>query len=275
MKTPGLVAAPRGTLQARERRLRAPAPERGQRARDGAGVSNRGVAGRDGQGARARASVHAGLASRDPRRAGDAPDRARPTAEADARKAALAATAAVSARTALIDRIDAQRDLNARFVSELQSAQQKLSDTVRPSRRTARPCPFVPSRVRSTGPPWDESRRGSAPDAGRDSAPPSRAAASRSPRPPARPWRRSTKARSRLPRRSAASARWSSSTMGRTPTRSTAICRRWPSQRERTSIGARAWDWSGSAPAGQPALYFEMRVDGKAVDPLQWLKPRY
>jgi murein hydrolase activator len=30
----------------------------------------------------------------------------------------------------------------------------------------------------------------------------------------------------------------------------------------------------GSGPKGQPSLYFEVRVDGKAVDPLQWLKPR-
>ena len=29
----------------------------------------------------------------------------------------------------------------------------------------------------------------------------------------------------------------------------------------------------GLAPAGPPALYFEMRIDGKSVDPLQWLKP--
>ena len=31
---------------------------------------------------------------------------------------------------------------------------------------------------------------------------------------------------------------------------------------------------SGSAPAGPPALYFEMRIDGRSVDPLQWLKAR-
>jgi murein hydrolase activator len=30
----------------------------------------------------------------------------------------------------------------------------------------------------------------------------------------------------------------------------------------------------GMAPAGAPALYFEMRIDGRSVDPVQWLKPR-
>ena len=29
---------------------------------------------------------------------------------------------------------------------------------------------------------------------------------------------------------------------------------------------------SGRSPSGNPALYFELRVDGKPVDPLQWLK---
>jgi septal ring factor EnvC (AmiA/AmiB activator) len=28
----------------------------------------------------------------------------------------------------------------------------------------------------------------------------------------------------------------------------------------------------GLATGGQPALYFELRVDGQPVDPLQWLK---
>jgi septal ring factor EnvC (AmiA/AmiB activator) len=28
----------------------------------------------------------------------------------------------------------------------------------------------------------------------------------------------------------------------------------------------------GSAPAGGSALYYEMRIDGRSVDPLQWLK---
>jgi murein hydrolase activator len=30
----------------------------------------------------------------------------------------------------------------------------------------------------------------------------------------------------------------------------------------------------GTAPAGPPTLYFELRVDGRSVDPIQWLKPR-
>lgn len=30
----------------------------------------------------------------------------------------------------------------------------------------------------------------------------------------------------------------------------------------------------GSAPAGPPALYFEIRVDGRSVDPVQWLRVR-
>ena len=29
---------------------------------------------------------------------------------------------------------------------------------------------------------------------------------------------------------------------------------------------------SGRNPSGIPALYFELRIDGAAVDPLQWLK---
>lgn len=30
----------------------------------------------------------------------------------------------------------------------------------------------------------------------------------------------------------------------------------------------------GLSPTGTPLLYFELRIDGRAVDPLQWLKPR-
>ena len=29
---------------------------------------------------------------------------------------------------------------------------------------------------------------------------------------------------------------------------------------------------SGTTPTGVPAVYFELRIDGKPVDPVQWLK---
>jgi len=29
---------------------------------------------------------------------------------------------------------------------------------------------------------------------------------------------------------------------------------------------------AGRTPAGQPALYFELRIDGRPVDPVQWFK---
>jgi septal ring factor EnvC (AmiA/AmiB activator) len=29
---------------------------------------------------------------------------------------------------------------------------------------------------------------------------------------------------------------------------------------------------AGSAPGGPPALYFELRIDGRAVDPVEWLQ---
>ena len=30
----------------------------------------------------------------------------------------------------------------------------------------------------------------------------------------------------------------------------------------------------GPSPAGPSQLYFELRIDGRSVDPVQWLKPR-
>jgi septal ring factor EnvC (AmiA/AmiB activator) len=31
---------------------------------------------------------------------------------------------------------------------------------------------------------------------------------------------------------------------------------------------------AGASPDGVPSVYFELRVDGKPVDPLQWLKKK-
>ena len=42
------------------------------------------------------------------------------------------------------------------------------------------------------------------------------------------------------------------------------------SRGDSVSAGARVGS-SGASPSGKPALYFELRVDGEAVDPVQWL----
>ena len=47
-------------------------------------------------------------------------------------------------------------------------------------------------------------------------------------------------------------------------------CRRWRSQ-GRPRRGPGADRRLGRNPSGNPALYFELRIDGKPVDPLQWL----
>jgi septal ring factor EnvC (AmiA/AmiB activator) len=31
---------------------------------------------------------------------------------------------------------------------------------------------------------------------------------------------------------------------------------------------------TGLPPTGPPGLYFEIRIDGRSVDPVQWLRPR-
>ena len=72
---------------------------------------------------------------------------------------------------------------------------------------------------------------------------------------------------------SAASGTWSSSTTAATTSRFTAIWPRLTSARgDRVEAGTELG--RVGAGAGRPAaLYFELRVDGRSVDPVQWLKP--
>ena len=196
-------------------------------------------------------------------------------AQAEARKAAAAATAAVTARTTLIDQIDAQRDLNAKFVSELQSAQQKLSEAVsalpgngpivsiRPF-QGALEWPAV-GRVTARFGPGRGSRYGTAiTRSGIEIAAPDGA--------PVTAVHEGTVAFAApfsgfgtlviLDHGAHAYSLYGYLS-------SVAV-----TKGAHVDRGARV-GLVGSAPAGQPALYFEMRIDGKAVDPLQWLKPRY
>ncbi|HEY3384072.1 MAG TPA: peptidoglycan DD-metalloendopeptidase family protein [Vicinamibacterales bacterium] len=45
-------------------------------------------------------------------------------------------------------------------------------------------------------------------------------------------------------------------------------------QKGATVIAGQPIGTAGAGPAGTPAVYFELRIDGKPVDPLQWLKER-
>ena len=176
---------------------------------------------------------------------------------------------------ALIDQIDAQRDLNARFVSELQSAQQKLSDTVSALPANGATVPIRPfqgaldwpavGRVTARFGPGRGSRFGTAiTRSGIEIAAPAGA--------PVTAVHEGTVAFASpfsgfgtlviLDHGAHAYSLYGYLS-------SVAV-----TKGAHVDRGARV-GLVGSAPAGQPALYFEMRVDGKAVDPLQWLKPRY
>jgi septal ring factor EnvC (AmiA/AmiB activator) len=45
-------------------------------------------------------------------------------------------------------------------------------------------------------------------------------------------------------------------------------------ERERRVEAGQEIGRAGLAPTGPPGLYLELRVDGRSVDPLQWLQPR-
>ena len=160
--------------------------------------------------------------------------------EGDARRATADAAGAVAARSALIDQIDARRDMNAKFVGELQTAQQKLTAAVSALPTTGSAIsirPFegaldwpVAGRVIGRFGRDKGSRFGTAvAETGLKSRPP---AGSRS--------LPSTTAPSRTRRPSPASATSSSSTTAATPTRSTAISRPSASQKGDESPAARS-----------------------------------
>jgi murein hydrolase activator len=196
-------------------------------------------------------------------------------AEEEARDAAAAASVAVAARAGLIAQIDARRDLNARFVGELLDAQHKLAATVSslPSAGTA--LPFQPFQGALD---W--------PVAGTVTGRFGRGRGSRF---------GTTIARNGLEIAAPSGAPVAAVHEGEvafagpfTGYGNLVILDHGDHaytlygflsaidvvKGGRVTGGARLGQ-VGASPAGQPALYFEVRVDGKAVDPLQWLKPRY
>ena len=124
----------------------------------------------------------------------------------------------------------------------------------------------------STGPSAVPSWRASVPLSIGDSARRSRETASRSAPPKVRRCGRCMAGSSPSRRHSADSVPWSSSTMAEGRSRFTATWPRRASKGEPGCPAAGVVGTVGLAPAGSAALYFEVRVDGRPADPLQWLR---
>jgi septal ring factor EnvC (AmiA/AmiB activator) len=196
--------------------------------------------------------------------------------DAEARAASTAAARALEARTALVARIDAERDLNARLAGELDAARSRLAETVSSlSPGTAPSLPFRPFRGALDWPVSGRpmSRFGAAPSSRYGTA----------------------VARNGVDIGAADGAPVQAVHEGsvafagpfsgfgtlviidhgdRAYTLYGYLASVAVTKGARVERGA-AVGTVGRPPAGgASALYFEVRIDGKPTDPLQWLKPR-
>jgi murein hydrolase activator len=201
------------------------------------------------------------------------------TLQADAQQAANLAAKAVTARAELIRQIDARRDLNAQMVGELESASRRLQDTMKGGAGAPAAAGFA---VRSIKPlrgllDWPVVAQG-----------PARAGI-RGPGPA-----NATVARNGVEMPVADGQPVHSVHGGRV-----VYADLFPALGQLVIVdhGGMAFSLygylgaigvargmnvsagqiigaSGRSPDGQPVLYFELRIDGQPVDPLQWLKAR-
>jgi septal ring factor EnvC (AmiA/AmiB activator) len=195
--------------------------------------------------------------------------------EAEARRASAEAAAAVHARSALISEIDARRDLNAQLAGELQSAQQKLTATVSSLTTAGSGLPIRPFQGALE---WPVTGRVIA-RFGRGSTSRFGTEITRSGIEIASPLRRAVAAVHEGTVAYAAPFTGFGNLVildhgAQTYTLYGYLSAIAASKGARVEKGARVGD-VGVSPTGQAVLYFELRVDGKAVDPLQWLKPRF
>jgi len=197
------------------------------------------------------------------------------TLQAEAARARTAADKAVAARTALVSSIDARRDLNAQLMGELQAAQQKLQSSISQMEAGKGPGPALALRLFQGDLPW-----------------PARGTVLR---------RFGRQPSSRFGTAIVRNGMEIGAAEGQ-PVRAVhegtvAYADQFEGYGNLVIIdhGARAYSLygylgalgtsrgvkleaqsvvgtAGRNPAGNPALYFELRVDGAAVDPLQWLK---
>ena len=265
-------------LQARARRLLAAAARRRRPAVDRPRLPDRGGAQPDRSRPRRRAPADARCASagerrRPRRRAIEAARRARSRRRCSRGRRG---PSAVAAQPELVAAIDTRRDLNAQLTGELQDAAQRGSR--RPSTRIGsadagapRCCRSDRSRARCRGRRARTRARAASAAAPSAGAQGRRATASRSPCRRARRSGPSTTGPWPLPTCSPATATWSSSsTADRTYSLYGYLASLTVGQGDH--VDAQAPSGVRPRPAGNPSLYFELRVDGKPVDPLQWLE---
>jgi septal ring factor EnvC (AmiA/AmiB activator) len=196
---------------------------------------------------------------------------------AEGARARAAIEKTVAARTALVNSIDARRDLNAQLMSELQAAQQRLQTSLSQiaAGRGGAPLPALPLRAFQGDLPW--------PVKGRI----------------ARRFGRQANSRfgTAIVRNGIDLAVPEGQLVRSVHDGTVAFADPFAGYGNLVIVdhGARAYSLygylegmsvtrgqrldanapvgtSGRAPDGNPALYFELRVDGAAVDPLQWLK---
>jgi murein hydrolase activator len=193
--------------------------------------------------------------------------------EAAARRARDGVVKAVASRTALVASIDARRDLNAQLIGELRAAQERLQSSV--SQLAGGPAVVLPLKAFKGALPW--------PAAGPVTIPfgrPSGAAGATGRNgidlgvaegQPALAVHEGTVAYAD------AFTGYGLLVIVEHGTETFSLygyldelaVRKGDKVAARQAVGR-----TGQDPAGKPALYFELRVDGRAVDPLQWMVRR-
>ena len=196
------------------------------------------------------------------------------TLQAEATRARAALDRAVASRTALVNSIDERRDLNAQLTGELQTAQQRLQTSIAQMDAGRGAASSIPLRALQGDLPWPAPGRVTRPF-GRQASRSGTAVVSNgielriAEGQPVRSIHEGTVAFADQ------FAGYGNLVILEHGGRSYSLYGYLGSLQVTQGQRVDAQGTVGTAgqdPSGNPALYFELRVDGAAVDPLQWLK---